>query len=127
MKDNEICVIGMGYVGLTLIVVLADKGFRVTGIDQDERLVNALNKGVPPFFESGVSELLANYINKQICIRSTYPARLPQTVVICVSTPIDWQSNLGYKARGQALLPPAARLPPPLPTELSLQNRGRPI
>ncbi|MFC1992240.1 nucleotide sugar dehydrogenase [Chloroflexota bacterium] len=91
--DNRCCVIGMGYVGLTLSVVLADKGFKVIGIDKDERVVSALNEATPPFFEPGVSELLKKHINKQIFIQDFYPERLPQTIVICVSTPVAPRQN----------------------------------
>ena len=40
-----ISVIGLGYVGLPLAVTLAEAGFRVVGIDLDERKVEAVNRG----------------------------------------------------------------------------------
>ena len=43
----SISVIGLGYVGLTLAVSLADVGFKVTGIDSNEEIVDKLNQGIP--------------------------------------------------------------------------------
>lgn len=42
-KTAKVAVLGMGYVGLPLAVVLAESGFEVIGIDPDERKIAALN------------------------------------------------------------------------------------
>ena len=89
VSSSQICVIGMGYVGLTLSVVLADRGFTVLGIDKEEEKVSLLNKGVTPIFEPGVAELLEKYLGKRIFIQGFYPEKLPATVIICVSTPVE--------------------------------------
>ena len=41
-RSARIAILGMGYVGLPLAVVFAEAGFEVTGIDPDERKINAL-------------------------------------------------------------------------------------
>ena len=38
-------VVGLGYVGLPLAVELAKAGFHTTGIDLDERKIQAINNG----------------------------------------------------------------------------------
>ncbi|PKO20457.1 MAG: hypothetical protein CVU38_19980 [Chloroflexi bacterium HGW-Chloroflexi-1] len=38
-----VAVVGLGYVGLSLAVAFAEKGFPVVGIDVDGRKVDALN------------------------------------------------------------------------------------
>lgn len=40
----NIAILGMGYVGLPLAVVFAEAGYRVTGIDPDERKVETINQ-----------------------------------------------------------------------------------
>ena len=45
-KTAKIGILGMGYVGMPLAVVFAEKGFNVLGIDPDARKVDTFNKGV---------------------------------------------------------------------------------
>ena len=35
-KDNTVCVLGLGYVGLTLATVLSDVGFVIFGVDKNK-------------------------------------------------------------------------------------------
>jgi len=55
---SEVCVVGLGYVGLTLSVALAKKGNSVTGVDSSVLAVNKISSGVSPFYDSGLSEAL---------------------------------------------------------------------
>jgi UDP-N-acetyl-D-glucosamine dehydrogenase len=50
-KQARIAVIGCGYVGLPLAVRLAETGFRVVGIDVDERRVRTLREGTSPIMD----------------------------------------------------------------------------
>ncbi|HEY3310910.1 MAG TPA: nucleotide sugar dehydrogenase [Anaerolineales bacterium] len=45
-KTARIGILGMGYVGMPLAVVFAEKGFNVLGIDPDQRKVDTFNKGI---------------------------------------------------------------------------------
>lgn len=45
-KTARIGILGMGYVGMPLAVVFAEKGFNVLGIDPDKRKVDTFNKGI---------------------------------------------------------------------------------
>ncbi len=58
------CILGMGYVGLTLAMVLADDGFQVTGIDPEPRVLNALRQKKAPFFEQGLEPLIERHVYK---------------------------------------------------------------
>ena len=44
-KDAVVGVIGLGYVGLPLAVLLAEAGYRVIGVDTDESKVESVNRG----------------------------------------------------------------------------------
>lgn len=44
-RQAHVAVIGLGYVGLPLAVLLAEAGYRVTGIDLDEAKVASINRG----------------------------------------------------------------------------------
>ena len=44
-KSAKIGVIGLGYVGLPLAIEFTNAGYKVTGIDIDEKKVNSINSG----------------------------------------------------------------------------------
>jgi UDPglucose 6-dehydrogenase len=58
LRVSNISVVGLGKLGLCLANVLAYKGFRVTGVDNDERKIALLNKGKSPIYEPGLQILL---------------------------------------------------------------------
>lgn len=61
-RDRSICVLGLGYVGLTLAVVMAEQGFRVTGVEINPTTLALLRSARPQFQESGLSVRLHNVI-----------------------------------------------------------------
>ena len=63
-KEPKISVIGVGYVGLCTAVGLASKGYHVYASDIDSEKIAKINKGIPPFFEPGLQEKLAESIKK---------------------------------------------------------------
>ena len=58
MDDKKIAIFGVGRVGLPLALVLAEKGFVVTGIDVDPYRINLLKHKIMPFMEEGAAQLL---------------------------------------------------------------------
>jgi UDPglucose 6-dehydrogenase len=54
----NICVIGTGYVGLITGVCFAEFGVNVVCVDNDEKKLKSLKKGIVPFYEPGLEELL---------------------------------------------------------------------
>lgn len=44
-------IVGMGYVGLTLAVSLANKGINVIGLEIDKEKVNTITSGTLPFLK----------------------------------------------------------------------------
>ncbi|MBI5407891.1 MAG: UDP-glucose/GDP-mannose dehydrogenase family protein [Nitrospirae bacterium] len=54
----NIAVIGSGYVGLITGACFAEFGINVTCVDNDEKKIQAMRKGVVPFYEPGLEELL---------------------------------------------------------------------
>ncbi|RJQ52723.1 MAG: nucleotide sugar dehydrogenase [Actinobacteria bacterium] len=89
-KTARMGVIGMGYVGLPLAVEMAGAGFRVTGIDVLDSVVEKLSAG-----ESHIpdvpSERVAGYIEQGLLEFTTDPGVMGDLDVlsICVPTPLN--------------------------------------
>jgi UDP-N-acetyl-D-mannosaminuronic acid dehydrogenase len=61
-RDQKVCVLGLGYVGLTLAVAMADVGFRVVGVEIRDTVLDALAQGKAHFHEPGLEECLKRVI-----------------------------------------------------------------
>ena len=81
-------VIGLGFVGLTLAVALADAGFDVVGVESNERVLESLRAGRAHFHETGLEPLLAREVRRG---RLTFSSSVgdADTHIICVGTPVD--------------------------------------
>jgi len=102
-------VVGLGYVGLTLAVTLARKGFTVHGVDTSPAVLDALGKGRPHLFEPGVEEGVRAFLGERLHVGSELPQGAVDAAIICVSTPINPDTkapelgNLRVAARHVAL------------------------
>ena len=85
----SVSVIGLGYVGLPLAVAAAKSGFKVTGIDLDEKKVSEVNNGksqIEDIDDNELNELVeAGKIKAESNYRSIENA---QIIVVCVPTPL---------------------------------------
>lgn len=54
----KLSVIGLGKLGACSAVCFASKGFEVIGVDINKNLVNAINRGIAPFYEPELQELI---------------------------------------------------------------------
>jgi nucleotide sugar dehydrogenase len=61
-NDRRVCVIGLGYVGLTLAVAMADVGFEVLGVEIRDEVLDSLNIGHAHFDEPGLDERLQRVV-----------------------------------------------------------------
>ena len=58
----EVCIVGVGFVGLTLAMALTKKGIRVRGVEKNVKVVQELNEGVTEVLEPGLDETLSESI-----------------------------------------------------------------
>ena len=86
---NTIGVVGLGYVGLTLAVALARKGFVVHGAEQSARVRATLATGRPHLFEPGLDDGLGQWLGTRIHVAEALPAAGVDAAIVCVSTPVD--------------------------------------
>lgn len=94
IKHKKICIIGTGYVGLTLSVVLAESGYEVLGTDTDQDIVENLNKGELSFYEKGLQPLLKLHLKEgNVKFTSFLKEKKADVYIICVGTPVDEKTN----------------------------------
>lgn len=87
--ETKVCVMGMGYVGLTLAVALADVGYDVTGVETNEDVVRSLNDGIPHFHEENLQSRLKEQLKeKRLKIVNQMPATSFTIYIISVGTPL---------------------------------------
>ena len=87
-KENKIAVIGLGYVGLTLSLVLGDNGFVVSGIDNNNNTIKNLSNCISHVREPNIERLLSKSINKNLFLKTTLDSSY-STYIISVGTPIE--------------------------------------
>jgi UDPglucose 6-dehydrogenase len=98
---KQICVVGVGYVGLVTAACFADLGNRVIALDVDEEKINGLKKGKLPIYEPGLKELVEhNVVAQRLSFTTSYPDALQGTefAFIAVGTPmgVDGEADLQY-------------------------------
>jgi UDP-N-acetyl-D-mannosaminuronic acid dehydrogenase len=107
IMDQNVCILGLGYVGLTLAVAMADAGFRVHGIERRQDVVDLLAGGKAHFWEPRLDEKLKRVVDKKVFTFSTdVDPEFPASVyILTVGTPLgeDGKASLGAveRAAGQ--------------------------
>ncbi len=108
---KRLCVIGMGYVGLTTATCFADLGNHVVGLDIDDSKVESLRAGVPPIYEPGLEELLRRNLKAgRLTFTTSYEEAIPgaEFVFLAVGTPPGWEGEADIKyvrAAAESLAP----------------------
>src|SRR5664280_3060419 len=100
---KQICVIGIGYVGLVTAACFADLGNRVTALDIDEHRIENLRKGIMPIYEPGLEELVDRNVRaRRLTFTTSYAEALKDTefAFIAVATPsgVNGEADLQYVA-----------------------------
>ncbi len=98
---KQICVVGVGYVGLVTAACFADLGNHVTALDVDEKRVENLKKGIMPIYEPGLDELVKRNVNAgRINFTTSYKEALvnAEYAFIAVGTPSgkEGEADLQY-------------------------------
>ena len=86
---SKIAVIGVGYVGLTTAVGLAQLGHQVIGIDNDSQKIDKLKLAQSPIFEKDLDKYLSNNLqnNKLSFEKSLEKVSECNFIFLCLPTP----------------------------------------
>lgn len=86
----KIAILGMGYVGLTSAIAFAKHGFYSICTTTTSSKAENLNRGIPPFYEPGLEEVVREMIERNMLSGSTDNigvVRSADVTFICVGTP----------------------------------------
>jgi UDPglucose 6-dehydrogenase len=86
----RISIIGTGYLGAVHAACMASIGHEVLGVDTDAAKIDALARGMAPFFEPGLTNILVSSIEAgRLCFSTSLAdaARFADVHFICVGTP----------------------------------------
>jgi UDPglucose 6-dehydrogenase len=98
---KQICVVGVGYVGLVTAACFADLGNRVIALDVNEEKISGLKNGKLPIYEPGLKELVEHNVkSRRLSFTTSYAEALQDTefAFIAVGTPmgVDGEADLQY-------------------------------
>jgi len=94
---KNVCVIGLGYIGLPTATLIANNGFKVYGMDPVESVVETVNRGEIHIVEPG----LAAYVKKAVSSGNLHADVKPHEAdvfILAVPTPFkgDKEPDLSF-------------------------------
>ncbi|MEK5039911.1 nucleotide sugar dehydrogenase [Sporosarcina sp. FSL K6-3457] len=104
---KNICVVGLGYIGLPTAVMFANSGVRVHGVDINEKAVSMIANKQLHIEENGLQQRLDQAIDEGMFTVSTQPVDA-DVYIIAVPSPInaDNTANLEYIRQATASVVP---------------------
>lgn len=106
----NICIIGLGYIGLPTAAMFAINGHQVLGVDVNKKVVDALNKGKVIIEEPHLEEMVNKVVNEKSLSADDKPSQA-EAFIICVPTPIkpDKTADLSYVENAARMIIPYLR------------------
>lgn len=101
INNPDIVIVGgLGYIGLPLGLVFADKGFKVCLYDINRERAKIVRQGVMPFIEYGAPPILKRVVEKnRLCVSHDVSIiSRSKFVIIAIGTPIDKHRNTNQRA-----------------------------
>lgn len=84
--NKNLCVIGLGYIGLPTSAVFAENHWNVTGVDISHKVVEKLNNGKVHIKENGLDQLVEKVVRRGSFIAKKTPVK-SDVFIIAVPTP----------------------------------------
>ena len=97
--SRVVCVVGVGFVGLTFAISLCEAGATVLGWEKDEKNSLDLSQGLSEVSEPGLNLLLTKHVERGTfrMINNAEDASVATVFVLTVGTPLkDGSINLGF-------------------------------
>lgn len=102
---KKICVIGLGYVGLTLSLTFTNSKISVIGIEKNILTLKKLKNGKAHFYEKGLDKSLSKALhNKKLIIsKNINHAKNCDTFIITVGTPLEKNGKPNFKILNECI------------------------
>ena len=90
-KAMRVTVVGLGYVGFTLALTLAESGHQVYGLEISEETIKTLASGKSHVKEPGIEELLKSHLGNSFQVGSDNQRvrEFNDAVIYCLPTPLN--------------------------------------
>jgi len=102
---ERLSVVGLGKLGLCLAACFSEKGFEVLGIDIEEKVVQAINYGIAPWFEPGLDALIARHGGKNLRATAHHKEAIEKTDItfVLMATPSNADGSFSNRFIESAL------------------------
>lgn len=87
-KKPDVCVLGLGYIGLPTAAVIARSGCKVLGVDVHQSVVDTINRGEIHIEEVDLDGLVQGVVSRKM-LRASTMVEPSDVFVIAVPTPFD--------------------------------------
>lgn len=107
MKFKHICIIGLGYIGLPTASTFATHGIKVTGVDNNPEVIEALKQGKVHIYEPGIGEMVKAAFDGGNLVISPKPVEA-DAFIIAVPTPFydDKKADMSFvRSAAESILP----------------------
>ncbi len=98
-SDNkpQVCVVGLGYIGLPTAAIIARSGSRVQGVDVTQSVVDTINRGEIHIEEVDLDGLVQGVVSRGL-LSASLTVEAADVFVIAVPTPFDkdHQPDISY-------------------------------
>ena len=109
-SPQQVCVLGLGYIGLPTSAVLAEAGHCVVGVDVKQEILDTINRGEVHIVEPGLPELVQSVVEQGRFSAQPTPVEA-DVFILCVPTPItaDKTPDLGCVEKAATAIAPFVR------------------
>lgn len=107
MKNEKVCIVGLGYIGLPTAALLANNNYHVHGVDINEHAVNTINKGQIHIVEPELDTFVKNAVSNNFLKAYLQPAEA-DIFIIAVPTPFHegFKPNIDYVLKATKSIAP---------------------
>ena len=86
----KIVMVGSGYVGLVSGLCFAEFGFETLCVDKDQSRLQTISKGICPFFEPGLDDLLVKHLHstKYLTLSTDLASAVRQADIIFITVSV---------------------------------------
>ena len=92
MKNRDVVMMGLGYIGLPAAALIAKSGSKVHGVDVNQSVVDTINKGEIHIVEPSLDKDVASAVKKGLLKASVSPVQADAYLIV-VPTPFKGKNE----------------------------------